>query len=186
VQAGGTIPFVPQWWNFFNNLLAYIVTGPIGPVPLVGVTDGSSAAAGNVGEYLSSIVPASPGVSLTSTVSTTITSLTLTAGDWDMWGEVSYGTASVSSAVTQVAGALWNTAANAFPAKTLYPADGGSSAADAWSTNIPASTANIPTVQLGPMRVNITTNTTFFLSASPSFSSGTLAAGGAIRARRMR
>jgi hypothetical protein len=54
-----------------------------------GVTDNSAAAAGYVGEYQTSYV-ASLGI--TNSVYTNITTLTLSAGDWDVWGQVSIST----------------------------------------------------------------------------------------------
>jgi hypothetical protein len=51
----------------------------------MGVTDGSNAAAGQIGEFLSSTGPA---VSIGSGANTTLTSIALTAGDWDVWGTV--------------------------------------------------------------------------------------------------
>ena len=175
--GGGTTPFTMAWYNFFAGLLSYITTGPIGPVPLVGVTDGSNAAAGNVGEYVSSLIHPSPGVSITNNVTKTITQITLQAGDWDLWGElfvnnnvVTYAEAALSTATT-------------FPALTAFPADGASAAA---FNQIDISDGDSPTLNLGPMRVNITSPATFFLITSALFSTGTATAGGAIRARRRR
>jgi hypothetical protein len=55
---------------------------PVGQLP--GTTTNDNASAGNVGEYISSTVTAvSPGGS---NVATNITSISLTAGDWDVWG----------------------------------------------------------------------------------------------------
>jgi hypothetical protein len=64
-----------------------------------GVSAGSAAATGVVGEYLKSLVPTSPGISVNNffATATQITTLTLSAGDWDVWGEVTFqepGTAS--------------------------------------------------------------------------------------------
>ena len=51
---------------------------------IIGTTTNNSAAAGSVGEQIESV--ASPGTALTSTVSVNGTSISLTAGDWDVWG----------------------------------------------------------------------------------------------------
>jgi len=48
-----------------------------------GVTDGSNAGAGQVGEFVSNT---QTNVSLTSAVQKTVSTLTLTAGDWDVYG----------------------------------------------------------------------------------------------------
>lgn len=57
---------------------------------IVGVTNGSNAAAGSVGEY----VTASPtGISLTTGTTINLTSISLTAGDWDVSGAVEFSPA---------------------------------------------------------------------------------------------
>ena len=50
---------------------------------ITGVTNGSSAAAGYVGELISA---SASNVSSPNNVATNIASITLTAGDWDLWG----------------------------------------------------------------------------------------------------
>jgi len=50
-----------------------------------GVIDGSDAAAGDVGEYLTATAS---GVGLANNVAATVVSLSLTAGDWDVSGAV--------------------------------------------------------------------------------------------------
>jgi hypothetical protein len=128
-------------------------------------------------QYLSSIVPLSPGLALTTTVSATVTSLALPAGDWTLWGEVIFGQPSVS--LTFAAAALWNTAANVSPAAASIPSD-GATPADRGQLDI--SNDDGPTIVLGPMRAQLTTPTTFYLSANAAFSAA-LVVGGAIRAR---
>jgi len=187
--GGGTQPFTVQWWTFFNNLLTFVnslstllTTGPLGPVPLVGVINGSSAAAGNVGEYLKSIVAVSPGTSLNNNAAKTITSLALTAGDWDLWGELDPGFPTAAGNITFVSAALWTTPASVSPAATAYPSDGV-----AFSQYEQASMPYAPTIILGPMSISISVGATYYLSGFVSFSGGgTCPIGGAIRARRRR
>lgn len=59
-------------------------TGITGPI--IGVTDGSDAAPGQVGEFLHGVtqIATSPGV----TVLTTVSPLTVPAGDWDLWASM--------------------------------------------------------------------------------------------------
>lgn len=57
-------------------------------IPRLGVTDGSDAAAGMVGEYGESVVPSGSALTLTSTVTTALTSIILPAGDYDVDGTV--------------------------------------------------------------------------------------------------
>lgn len=53
---------------------------------LVGVSDSSSAAPGNVGEYISSRINAASAVSVLNSTNTVVTTINLTAGDWDVGG----------------------------------------------------------------------------------------------------
>lgn len=53
-----------------------------------GVNTNSNAAAGVVGEIISSIIVVASGVSLTSATPANVTSIALTAGDWDISGYV--------------------------------------------------------------------------------------------------
>jgi hypothetical protein len=131
--------------------------------------------------YLSSIIAASPGVALTNNTNTTLTSLALPAGDWMLSGEIIFNLSSGSAAnFTYAEGALWSTAATAFPGYTLIPADGASTAADYDQANDFAGFP--PTLRLGPMRALLTGTTTFYLSALADFTPDTVSAGVAIRA----
>jgi|SRR6267154_855954 len=53
---------------------------------IVGTPTNNDAAAGFVGEFISSVVLIGAAVAMTSNDATTITSIALTAGDWDVWG----------------------------------------------------------------------------------------------------
>lgn len=57
---------------------------------LVGTTTNDNAAAGIVGEYISSTVTSGAPVSLTTTVTANVTHVSLTGGDWDVTGNVDY------------------------------------------------------------------------------------------------
>jgi hypothetical protein len=176
----GTYNFTTAWYTFFQSLLGYVSTGPIGPIPLTGVIDGSAAAAGSVGEYLSSIKTVSGGVAIVSNTTTQITSLTLTAGDWDLWGEVVFDNP-VGGSFTYGEAAIWTTTA-AFPTTSQFPAD----AADFAQTELPTANNNGITLQLGPVRVSITASTTYFLNAASVYAATSQKVGGALRARRRR
>jgi hypothetical protein len=65
-------------------------TGPAGPNTLPpGVTNGSNAAAGQIGEYISSVMTS--GITMSSGAWVTITSILLSPGDWDVWGQGNWG-----------------------------------------------------------------------------------------------
>jgi hypothetical protein len=57
-------------------------------IQLEGSTDGSNAPTGYVGEIISSSIPLASKITLTNATPANITSITLTPGDWDVWGTV--------------------------------------------------------------------------------------------------
>jgi hypothetical protein len=174
-NPGATQPFTVQWWNFFNNLLTYINTGPIGPVPLVGVTDGSNAAAGNIGEYLHSFVLAGAAVNILNNTDTQITSLALTAGDWDLYGEIFFQPNAAT--ITQVTGAI-GTSVNSGP---TVPNDGAD------RQQIPGqSLSSFVSTNALRTRVSITAPATYILTGYVLFTGTSVAGYGALRARRVR
>jgi hypothetical protein len=125
-----------------------------------GVTDGSEAEAGDVGEYLT----ASASVALTTSgVITNIVSIDLTAGDWDVTGNcVFHAGAGTHSFFGCGIGGLDTYTTATFPTGAI---DMGLNTALA--------------------RQNVTATTTVWLVAQAGFS-GSMTAVGTIRARRMR
>ena len=69
-----------QAWTEYNQA----VSDALGQIP-VGVSDGSDAAAGNVGEYMTST---SGAATLASNTLTNLSAINLTPGDWDVSGYV--------------------------------------------------------------------------------------------------
>src|SRR5215467_13701817 len=69
---------INDWLSSVSKTLAQIRKG---------VTDGSEAAAGDIGEYMSAT---SGIVSLANTVTANLATLNLTAGDWDVTGAVTF------------------------------------------------------------------------------------------------
>ena len=139
-----------------------------------GVTDGSDAAAGQIGEVISSTVNA-PGVTLVSSTTKTITSILLTAGDWDVQGEV-WPTPSGSTLTGYVAGISTTNNSNDPPGIGV-------------SRNTlqnPGSTMNAGAVPLKTCRASLSQSTTYYLVGNATFASGTCTAFGNIWARRVR
>ena len=132
-----------------------------------GVTDGSDATAGQIGEYLTAsssgaVTPGSGGIN-------NIATLALTAGDWDVQGNVIFNpTAGVTYAACSVSTA--------------------SGAIGPIATRVPGA---IPPRSYGLERVaawgrDVAAATTVYLTAQTAFSSGSMSVTGAIWARRMR
>ena len=67
----------------------YTIAGSINPASgVVGVTTNSNATTGYVGEYISSQVAVASAVALTTATPANVTSISLTAGDWDVDGVI--------------------------------------------------------------------------------------------------
>jgi hypothetical protein len=145
---------------------------------IVGVTDGSNAAAGSVGEFVSSTVLTGAAVSLTTGTTANVTSISLTAGDWDIRGVVALNKGSTTSVTTEAA-AITTVSAT-------YPALGLTNSAlirnQATTYNGTTAGAVIP---VGVTRLNITSTTTVYLVANCTFTVSTMSAYGAIEARRV-
>ena len=127
-----------------------------------GVTDGSDAAAGMVGEYLTA---SGSGVGLTNNVMTTVATLNLTAGDWNVYGGVTFN---ITSAASSHYGAGVDTLGQTMIA--TIPTGSGT-----WMLSAGA-----------PVRRNVTAPTMVNLVAQAGFTSGSVSADGTISARRMR
>lgn len=136
---------------------------------LVGTTTNDNATAGNIGEFVQSIITNASGVSITSGVSVNVTSISLTAGDWDVTGNIFI----VPTASTTYAGG---------GASTTSASLGEFSALQAAT-----STASVQiSLPIPMLRVSIASTTTVYLVAQAAFASGTCKGSGRIQARRVR
>jgi hypothetical protein len=140
---------------------------------IVGTATNNNAVAGNIGEYVESNVASGSAVSLTSATSANVTSISLTAGDWDVQGIVNY---TMTGATT----ANFSSGSNSTSA-TL----GG----DNTYIYTPFASAGL-TDQLGNVipsrRFSLSGTTTIYLIGNATFSVGSASAYGLIRARRVR
>jgi hypothetical protein len=142
--------------------------------PLAGVTDGSNAPAGQVGEVLSTLV--TTGVSLTSGAQTNIGTLTLSAGDWDVFAEVWYSYQSGGATQTLQSGI--NTVSATLPSPV---------ALNTSRTTFQVVWTNTSQIQpISPARASVTVSTIYYLIAYASFTTGPVTATGKIWARRAR
>lgn len=147
-------------------------------INLKGVSTNSSVSAGYVGEYVSSSISGSP-VSISTNTSTDLTSISLTAGDWDVWGNINF-LSDTNTVVKSVNGWISSTSAT-------LPATGTTIARqDYGSTGI----VNILSggVQCGmaiaPQRFSLASTTTIYISGYAIFTTSTLTMTGFIAARR--
>jgi hypothetical protein len=141
-----------------------------------GTATNDSAASGYIGEYVSSTVAFGSAVSLTSASASNITSISLTAGDWDVWGNVGFAPSGITSYTSQ--SAYITTTSVTDPG----PPNGG-----AYATNNPTGNGGGFNVLSGLYtRISLSTTTTVYLGALVSWTGGTMKAYGAIGARRVR
>jgi hypothetical protein len=141
---------------------------------VTGVTDGSNAAAGQVGEYKEVLFA---GVSAgSSNVTAALASLPLTAGDWDVTGVL----------LLLRSGSVLATTSN--PVVGISTTSGGF---DVFGSNalqyVPIQgTSDNAGISIPSWRLNIASPATVFINAQVSFSGATPAWDGRISARRMR
>lgn len=146
-----------------------------GGIPVQGTNTNDSASSGDVGEFVSSTVAAGSAVSLTTLTTANITSISLTAGDWDVSGQVvfTYSSATPTSIIANI-----NTTSATLG--SVEPASPYSSL----SLTFSAGTTQFQGLPTG--RLSLSTTTTVYLLAYSGFSGGTSAAYGWITARRAR
>jgi len=126
-----------------------------------------------MGEFVSSLVASGSAVSLTTATAANVTSISLTAGDWDVEGNVNFK--ETTSTVTARSAGISTTS-------VTIPSDGSEGYNGVQST---VTTEN-NTITLPTKRISISGTTTVYLVGSATFSAGTCAGFGAITARRVR
>lgn len=174
-RADGTWIWVPISY-LPQGLIRYDSAGnPLcsNTVVISGVTDGSNAGAGVIGQFMSSLVAIGSAVSLSTTVASNITSLTLTAGDWDVSGSVNYtySAATISQKTAGISGA-----------SATLPSDGSESYSGAVVTLSTSSDG----ISIPKIRSSSASPVTVYLVGRATFSAGTVAGFGSLFARRVR
>lgn len=149
---------------------------------IVGTTTNDNAAAGSVGEFISSVIVAGAAVPFASLTAKTVTSIALTPGDWDVQGE--FGIAGTSVTVSYVSAAIspTNNSLGTPPSVSLSFNVAPAPNSAVWSIGGSGS----PYLSLSPCRVSIAIPTTYFLVGFVVFASGTASGYGKITARRVR
>ena len=136
-----------------------------------GVATNSSSAAGNVGEFMTSNIPNASLVSISANAATNLTSLSLTAGDWDVWGLITF-VAPSGGLFSYVVGGI-NTTSGVLGDYSTLDWRGPSSASDSASAT--------PLMQ----RISIASPTTVYLIGQIGISSGAWTFCGTLSARRV-
>lgn len=142
---------------------------------VVGTATNNNAAAGSVGELISATLVEGSAVSLTTATAANITSVNLTAGDWDVSGVVAFKFAGTTS-YTILTGGTNSTSATIGAIGTY--------ANNVVAANVPGAVTAIKEAPI--TRYSLSATTTVYLIAYAAFTVSTLQAYGFIRARRVR
>jgi len=146
----------------------------INSAQILGTTTNNDAAAGIVGEYISSTVLSGAAVPfVTTNVAVNVTSISLTAGDWDVSGN---GVIDVGTISTQ--GAFWVSSTSA----TIPTLPNGGIVV----LNAAFPAGGIYAAATGTVRFSLAATTTVYLSARHTFTGTAGDAYGTLRARRVR
>lgn len=165
VSGGQTKPF-------FRPIETADLDTVAGAIP--GVANNSLAQSGAVGEYISQNVTS--GVSLTSATPADIASITLSAGDWDVWGN--FGTVPSGGASQTLIEAWINTASATNPT----PPNNGAY----WKWGLTAGEIQAQIAHVGMMQLSLPAVAPVYLSTAVTFTGGTMGGYGFIGARRRR
>lgn len=141
-----------------------------------GVSDGSAATAGQIGEFKSAQTLSTAPISLTTNIATVIATLALTAGDWDVWGASGFNT--TTSTGNPVA-RCWINPTGAGTAPSLDQIGGN-------AILNPTNAATQLLIAIPPMRVSLSAAGNITLGATVTFGNGTYRGWGQIMARRRR
>jgi hypothetical protein len=148
-----------------------------GPITLGGGLKGTitndNAASTVIGEHTSSLIASGSAVSLTTATPANVTSISLTAGDWDVRGNCNYNDSAAT--VTGTVGGLSSTSAT-------LPTDG----TEIYSGVQLVTASALDSVSLPSKRFSLSGTTTVYLVCQQTFSIGTASAFGSISARRVR
>lgn len=149
---------------------------------LLGTQTNDSAAAGNVGEFLTTTVASGAAVAETTATPVDVCTLSLTAGDWDV-------SAVVDRTLTGTTATIYG-AGISLTLNTLPTQPGGSGlGTDALVTQAATfgtTVTGVGSTVIPPVRVSLAATTTLHLVAGDTFSAGSVAVFGTIRARRVR
>lgn len=145
----------------------------IGAAPIAGVTDGSNASSGNVGQYLEALLPDSSPVFAVNGSPVAVLSLSIPAGDWLVEGR----------ATAYITGTMnGNRVVSGLNTSVAIPTDG----TEVYGGMQVFSSINGFQTMTGSKRFSLSAATTVYLVGRIDFSAGTPALFGFMSARRMR
>jgi hypothetical protein len=150
------------------NIIMSLAGKGTGGAQIQGISGGGNGSPGYVGEFISSQILIASAVTFTSTIVKDLTSISLTAGDWDVVGNIAYSGTTITNCN------IWISLSSA----------SGPDASLATSIS-PLATSTRVALNAPTLRVNVTSTTTVYISGNVT-GTGTLTACGGIQARRRR
>jgi hypothetical protein len=164
-----------------GNFAGGTITGSLiaGAGQYSGTATNNDASAGNIGEYVTASLAQGSAVSLTTATAVNITSISLTAGDWDVQGDGYFagsGTTTVGDDAVSVS-ATSGTLDQALDRITIFSPGGVTLYGGAFSKT---------SVATPVARFSLSTTTTIYMVVRSDFGVSTTSAYGLIRARRVR
>lgn len=162
-------PFTTNGFTRRTGAGTYTVDAP-GQLQATATNDNASS--GRLGEFVSAQVLYANRITITTNnTAQNLTSISLTAGDWDVFGSVYF---SLNSATVTVYRAGFNSASATLPDNTQSVVLGPDSGAGDQGAAVP------------PFRFSLAATTTIYLVVQSTFSAGNPQASGLIQARRAR
>lgn len=159
-----------------SNNVAFTASATASAGQLPGTTTNDDASAGKIGEYISSNILIGSQVAVTTATTANVTSVSLTAGDWDCRGEVTFNPAGATVQSSEI-GAIGTTSAT-------LPTIPGGGAYSALNVSVAAGVGS--SFDVGTVRESLASTTTIYLLAQSTFTVSTNAAYGFLGCRRVR
>jgi hypothetical protein len=150
-----------------------LTVGDLHAGSIFGTAFADNAAAGGIGEFVQALLASGSATSLTTATAKNITSISLTAGDWDVSGNINFSAGTAT--VTGTAGGISTMSAT-------LPTDGSEVYSGVQVTLL----SETDSVTLPRKRISIATTTTVYLVGRSTFSAGSVSGFGQINARRVR
>lgn len=164
----------PTGYAYFPN---FFLSPTARGMAVSGSLTNDNAPVGTVGEFIESEVLSGAALAQTTDVVLNVTSISLTAGDWDVWGTASFAINAATTS-TYYQGAI-STVSATLPAR---PGKGGY-----FELRFPFTAGNSPgSVPVGTRRLSLSATTTVYLVAVSGFAVNVSTAFGYIGARRVR
>lgn len=145
---------------------------------IIGTTTNNNAAAGSVGEFIPGSKTFGTPVALTSDMPSDLVAITLTAGDYDVWGNVGF----VGNSATLLQyGQGWSSQTS-----STVPTLDFLSAVSYAIPGVAVFANSSPIFNIQTQRISLSNTTNIYLSVQAGFTINTCSAFGNIRARRVR